>query len=263
MSFLGHKVRLQLTAITMDLALKQELKQISQDLAVTPFSGKRVVKFDFKTYPLVANQALYVISIVNEKMIYHRGIFELLGYSNEEFNFDSPFDLIHKKDFPLVESIIKNTLIFSQADGLPSESVLCITFRMRKKNGTYIRVQSVSGICQNYESESFVQNYCILQDISYMGMHLDVQWDWTSPGLNKDAYLKAIQVQPMEILTKRENQVVELILEGHDGYSISERLGISYNTVKTHRKNIFQKTQCKSVPELMNFIRKGLFRSNK
>lgn len=244
----------------MDLDLKQELKQISQALTVTPFSQKPTVVFDYNTYPLAANQALYVISIVEEKMIYQRNIFELLGYTEKEFDFESPFDLIHKKDFPLVEKIIKNTLIYSQADGLPPESVLCISYRMRKKDGSYIRVQSMSGICQSPNTDYFVQNYCIVQDISYMGMHLDVQWDWTSPGLNKRAYIKAIQIQPVEILTKRENQVVELILDGHDGHAISEKLGISYNTVKTHRKNIFHKTECNSVPELMNFIRKGLFR---
>lgn len=247
----------------MDLAFKQELKQISQDLAVTAFVEKPAVVFDYNTYHLTANQALYVISIANEKMVYHRNIFQLLGYTEKEFDFDSTFDLIHKKDLPIVESIIKSTLIYSQVNGLPPESVLCITFRMRKKNGTYIRVQAMSGVCQIPNSPSFVQNYCILQDISYMGMYLDVQWDWTSPGLNKRAYLKAIQIKPVEILTKRENQVVELILDGHDGYAISEKLGISYNTVKTHRKNIFQKTQCNSVPELMNFVRKGLFRSKK
>lgn len=247
----------------MDIALKQELKQISQALAVNAFSKKPAVGFDYKTYPLAANQALYVISMANEKMIYQRKILELLGYTEEEFDFDSTFDLIHKKDFPIVKSIIKNTLIYSQAAGLPPESILCITFRMRKKNGSYIRVQGMSGICQNPNTPSFMQNYCILQDISYMGIHLDVQWDWTSPGLNKGAYLKAVQIKPVEILTKRENQVVELILDGHDGYAISEKLGISYNTVKTHRKNIFQKTQCSSVPELMNFIRKGLFRTSK
>src|SRR5690554_104912 len=245
----------------MDKALKQELKEISQDLAVTPFSEKPAVEFDYNTYPLAANQALYVMSLANEEIIYQRKIFELLGYEEEEFNFDLAFDLIHKKDFTLVKNIIRNTLIYSQTNGLPPESVLCITHRIRKKNGTYIRVQSMSGVSQSPNTQSFVQNYCILQDISYMGMHLDVQWEWTSPGLNKGAYLKAIQIKPAEILTKRENQVVELILDGLDGHTISERLGISYNTVKTHRKNIFQKTQCKSVPELMNFIRMGLFRT--
>lgn len=252
-----------ITADNMDIALKQELKQISQGLVVTAFLEKPTVVFDYNTYPLAANQALYVISMVNEKMIYQRNIFELLGYTQEEFDYESPWDLIHKKDFPLVESIIKNTLIYSQANGLPPESILCITYRMRKKNGTFIRVQSMSGVCQSTDAPYLIQNYCVLQDISYMGMHLDVQWDWTSPGLNKGAYLKAIQIQPVKMLTKRENQIVELILDGHDGYAISEKLGISYNTVKTHRKNIFQKTQCSSVPELMNFIRKGLFRANK
>lgn len=248
----------------MDKALKQELKNISSDLVINPFVNRPAVVFDFNTYPLAINQALYVLSMVNEKVVYQRRIVELLGYEPHEFDFDAAFDLIHKKDLPQVESIIKNTLIYSKTNGLPPESILCMTYRMRKKDGTYIRVQSISGVLQNPDNESgLVENYCILQDISYTGMHVDVQWEWTSPGLNKEAYLKAIQIQPSEILTKRENEVMELILDGLDGYAISEKLGISYNTVKTHRKNIFQKTDCKSVPELINFIRMGLFRTHK
>ena len=246
----------------MEQHIKKELKHITQNLIVNQVSTEAQVLFDFNTYPLSANQALYVLSLKSSELIYQRNVLTLLGYHEQEFTFESPFDLIHEKDFPIVMDIIKNTLAFSREHGLPEESVLCITYRMLKKDGTYIKVQRLSGICPNPKSHSLQCNYSILQDISYMGMSPDVQWDWNSPGLNKGAYLNAIKIEPVENLTKRENEVMELILEGIDGYTIAEELGISYNTVKTHRKNIFQKTGCNSALELMHYIRKGVFRRN-
>ncbi|NEN24638.1 PAS domain-containing protein [Cryomorpha ignava] len=246
----------------MEQNFKKELKDITQNLIVQPIHTEARVPFDFHSYPLSANQALYVLSLKSGELIYQRNILALLGYHEQEFNFDSPFDLIHENDFPIVKDIIKNTLAFSRDYGLPEESVLCITYRMLKKDGTYIRVQRLSGICPNPDGNSLRYNYSILQDITYMGMNPDVHWDWNSPGLNKGAYINAIKIQPVENLTKRENEVMELILEGIDGYAISKKLGISYNTVKTHRKNIFQKTGCSSAPELMHYIRKGVFRRN-
>lgn len=246
----------------MKQKLKKELKNIIQNLIVQPPSTEAQIPFDFHTYPLAANQAMYVLSLNSSELIYQRNVPSVLGYNEQEFNFNSPFDLIHTNDFSVVKDIITNTLNFSRDHGLPEESVLCITYRMLKKDGSYIKVQRLSGICPNPHGNLLRYNYSILQDITYMGMHPDVQWDWNSPGLNKGAYINAIKVQPVENFTKRENEVMELILEGMDGNSIAKNLGISYNTVKTHRKNIFQKTGCNSAPELMHYIRKGVFRRN-
>ena len=244
----------------MKQSFKKELQNITQNLIVQPIHTEAQVPFDFHTYPLSANQALYVLSLKSGELIYQRNVLTLLGYHEQEFNFDSPFDLIHENDFPMVRDIIRNTLNFSRDHGLPEESVLCITYRMLKKNGSYIKVQRLSGICPNPDGNLLRFNYSILQDISYMGMNPDVRWDWNSPGLNKEAYLNAIKIQPAENFTKRENDIMELILEGLDGHTIAAKLGISYNTVKTHRKNIFHKAGCNSSTELMHYLRKGIFR---
>ncbi|MGJ1318126.1 LuxR C-terminal-related transcriptional regulator [Sphingobacterium spiritivorum] len=47
-------------------------------------------------------------------------------------------------------------------------------------------------------------------------------------------------------LTNREIQIIQLICDGHNSKVISEKLFISFNTVETHRKNIFQKLNIKN-----------------
>ena len=51
-------------------------------------------------------------------------------------------------------------------------------------------------------------------------------------------------------LTDRECQVVQLFLHGHSTKSIAERLGISPETVKLHRKNSYAKLDVSSQAEL-------------
>lgn len=55
-------------------------------------------------------------------------------------------------------------------------------------------------------------------------------------------------------LTDRESQVVQLFLHGHSTKSIAERLGISPETVKLHRKNSYAKLDISSQAELFHLF---------
>jgi DNA-binding CsgD family transcriptional regulator len=54
-------------------------------------------------------------------------------------------------------------------------------------------------------------------------------------------------------LTDRELQVVRLLAAGHLTKQVAAQLGISPNTVENHKHNIFQKTQTRSLAELVAF----------
>jgi DNA-binding NarL/FixJ family response regulator len=50
-------------------------------------------------------------------------------------------------------------------------------------------------------------------------------------------------------LTPREQQVLRELADGHPSKGIADRLGISENTVETHRKNIYSKLGIHSATE--------------
>ncbi|SDD16967.1 helix-turn-helix transcriptional regulator [Niabella drilacis] len=55
----------------------------------------------------------------------------------------------------------------------------------------------------------------------------------------------------IEQLSPREKEICLLLSKGHSSAEIGERLFISTDTVRTHRKNIFRKLECNSVKELI------------
>jgi len=56
------------------------------------------------------------------------------------------------------------------------------------------------------------------------------------------------------VLTDREAEVIRLYLKGHSTASITDRLGISYHTVSTHRKSAYQKLDINSQGELFHMF---------
>ncbi len=44
-------------------------------------------------------------------------------------------------------------------------------------------------------------------------------------------------------LTNRENEILQLILDDFSNKEISVKIGLSVNTIITHRKNIMKKTE--------------------
>ncbi len=62
---------------------------------------------------------------------------------------------------------------------------------------------------------------------------------------------KEAPVAPGLQLTKREREIVELIVAGYSSKSIAEKLFISFNTVDNHRRHIFRKLNVKNVANLV------------
>lgn len=67
---------------------------------------------------------------------------------------------------------------------------------------------------------------------------------------------------PASVLTRRENQVVKLIAEGHSSKEIAQSLVISVKTVERHRANILEKLGMRDRTEITRYaIRVGLIQA--
>lgn len=87
-----------------------------------------------------------------------------------------------------------------------------------------------------------------------------------SPAVSKvlaDDYLRQIRqrgiVDPYDLLSTREREILQLIAEGRSSKEIASDLGLSVYTIDTHRANVMQKLNVHSTPELILYaVRKGV-----
>lgn len=68
-------------------------------------------------------------------------------------------------------------------------------------------------------------------------------------GVRRQLHL-ALEAFGSSLLTDRETQVINMVLHGHSTKSVAERLGISVETVKLHRKHAYAKLEVSSQAEL-------------
>ena len=63
-----------------------------------------------------------------------------------------------------------------------------------------------------------------------------------------------------QCLSKREIEVIRLVIAGNTSWEIGERLFISAHTVRTHRKNILRKLNIRKTTQLIRYaFSNGLF----
>jgi DNA-binding CsgD family transcriptional regulator len=60
-------------------------------------------------------------------------------------------------------------------------------------------------------------------------------------------------------LSIREIEVLDLIMQGYTNEDIAEKLFISYETVRSHRKHILHKTGAKNTAALINYYHQTFF----
>lgn len=62
---------------------------------------------------------------------------------------------------------------------------------------------------------------------------------------------EALLQQKMSLLTRREHELLDLLLDGHRSRTIASRFGMTEKSVDLHRLQIMQKLDAHSVPELV------------
>lgn len=72
--------------------------------------------------------------------------------------------------------------------------------------------------------------------------------------LEENNFLRA-KIKEFSRLTEREKEIAGLLASGESSSSIGKKLNIATETVKTHRKNIYQKLKIKSAFELLEYAR--------
>lgn len=176
----------------------------------------------------------------------------------EEFNVEFLFNLIHPEDVSyFLDFENQVTAFFNQ---LPPDKVLkykvSYDYRIKKADGTYIRLLQQVVTIQSDEHGSVLRVLGVHTDIthlnkpngsslSFIGMDGEPSYKEVCKGYTTFAIRE-------EIFTKREKEIMELLILGKTSSEIGKQLFISIHTVNVHRKNMLKKTNSSSVIELIN-----------
>ena len=81
-----------------------------------------------------------------------------------------------------------------------------------------------------------------------------------------DSYMKRVSQNgaPVEVLTPRQREILQLIAEGNNTKEIAYQLNVSAKTVETHRAQLMERLDIRDVPGLVRYaIRTGIATSDK
>ncbi|WP_126973246.1 LuxR C-terminal-related transcriptional regulator [Gynurincola endophyticus] len=187
----------------------------------------------------------------------------IVGYKKEILSPRFIFTKIHPED--LAHVLNNEDTITEFYTQLPLEKMLSYKtsydYRIMNAEGKYIRLlQQVTAI-QVDDNGSVFRTLGVHTDITNIKQEGKPVLNFY--GLNGEpSYYDVKSKKSFEpqkpLLTRREQEIVKLIMDGYNTEEISATLFLSPNTVKTHRRNIMSKTKTGSPAELVKLaILKG------
>jgi len=231
--------------------LKQQREKL-KNIEVSPKS------FDgLNSYPINRSQCLYVHNFQTLSITYQKGVFEFLGYTPEEFDSQLAHSYFHPDDKEIVLRIIQAAVGYAVDHNLFQDGHLYLTYRLRKKNGEYIKVLRQSNVFEVDKKGRLISNVSLLTDISYMNTSNCVEWKFDAKGLDQETFKKYVGHQYENFFSPRELEIIHGISAGLSSLNIAEKHFISKHTVDTHRRKILKKAGCKNALEFIDFCRQN------
>lgn len=167
--------------------------------------------------------------------------------------------LIHPDDMDFVSKAENKALRYIY-DVLGAEKFFrykcSYNFRFKTADGSYRLYNHQSLILSLDENNNFVKSLNIHTDISHITHNNNYKLSLIGlkgePGfLNIDVMDESKIKSDEKAFSKREIEIISLIAQGRTSKEIAQKLHVSIDTVKTHRKRILEKTNCANVAELI------------
>ena len=236
---------------------KQIISQDEKNKLAFEFSNRLVHFFqpgDFYYY-------LFNISTAEFEYI-SPGIEKVLGYRSDEVTLEFLFDKFHPEDQKIYVNYENEVGRFLKT--LSKERIFKykarMDFRMRRADGSYARILHQAMIFDLNEDGNCLRSFGVHTDISYLNIvgkptlsfiGFDGEPSYT------DVKIVEELIPIKEVLSKREKEILLLIMDGMQNKEIADHLHISKETVDRHRQNMLEKTDCKNSSELIARAIKG------
>jgi DNA-binding CsgD family transcriptional regulator len=214
----------------------------------------------FSTLPLFPDQFMYVVDHAAMEVIRVRGFGNILGYSDADLNLEFITDLWHPEDAETMERITAvelQTMAEVRPPLQPFETSLLVDYRIRKANGDHIKVLRQTSVFELDERTGKPRStLSICRDISRIKSSRTICWQYTGRGAEvfrrRLARQRATWAKLPTDHETGDRRSSALVVEGQCQQAhLAKELGITLNTVNTHRRNILERIGLKNTAELV------------
>lgn len=190
-------------------------------------------------------------------------ITEVLGYKHEDVDLTFFLSKFHPDDQPWflnIETKVAEFYANLKIEQIPNYKVR-YDYRIQKSNGDYIRILQQVIALQHSEVGGLLSTFGVHTNISHIKMEGKPVLSFI--GLNGepsyiDVPIEKIYPVSSPNLSKREQEVLLLIVKGMETKEIAQILGIGIETINTYRRKLLEKTKSKNTYEMITMtIRKG------
>lgn len=186
----------------------------------------------------------------------------MIGYTPEEIiKKSSQFvaDFIFREDYPFVNKVIHLAMKYVNELPVKERPYVYVVFYARsvRKDGKVITIQN-QNIPIVFDEQNIPFIFAnIITDISHIHPTNIPQAVVMNKRANKQFHLNPhhLQLKPHKsFFTTREQEIISLLIKGLSSRKVSEVLDISYETARTHRKNILQKARVNNTSQLVSYV---------
>lgn len=210
-------------------------------------------------------QVFYIIRPSDLAILDFGGFDTALKHSKDKIDFNFIIRLIHPDDRILVFRLKKKVanFLFNYPKLEPFEHVFTLDYRMRKADGSYVRILNQSAVLQVDKDGKIYSIISVCSDIEHLKKGNKPCWRALGPG-TEQIDPEIIEETPLLVeneieMTNREIEILKMLTHGFKSKDIAQKLFISKNTVDTHRRKMLKKAKVHNSTELIHWgIMKGL-----
>lgn len=250
----------------MQPAITQTIRQIHRVLVEQHHAREAYAQTSLPDYQrsfafisqLMPNWVVMLCGIQNHTVPYvSENCREVFGYASAEMEALTPEDdflRVHPDDLGAVHRLYGRLLSINK--NLSAEESdqyrFLLHYRYRHASGHYFHLHDEKLAMRNQQGKLlYITLYKdITHEQPFQHVRLDVLKQTGSTCHTVEEYVPQVSGQPF---TRREAEILKLIKDGLSSKEIADRLCISEHTVRNHRSRLFEKTNAKSVVELLNF----------
>jgi len=212
----------------------------------------------FQRFQVFADQGVRILDNSTHQYLYvNEATTNISGWTQKEI-IEGGLAFGHRKTHPwdLFQVVLLSRKVLSLWKHLSGTDKLNSRFsydiRIRHKNGDYRRIQQHAYTLSLTKDGKPGLLMMVSNDITHYKTGTKIQYVFgVTRGTRFDILLNG-ETRPFSSpLSEREKEIVNLVALGQTENEISISLGISAQTVKSHKKNILTKTNCKNTAELI------------